>query len=183
MKYSSLAVQESPELSTQQKVRFPSGIVGFPEFTDAEIVYQEDQKPFMWLRGLSKSGSSEKSEVSFIVVEPAGLLKDYEIEITDSDVAALDLKNAGEALVLNIATLHNTMAGKAKSSKLTLNLIGPIIVNRRTLVGRQVIIGNFQKYSVCHTLFETSVETSSKSAGSRNPASAMSDSSSQTSAV
>lgn len=148
MKYSSLAVQELPELAISQKVKFPAGIVGFPDFTEAEIVYKEDQLPFMWLQGM------DSNKTSFIVVEPAGLVKNYEIEISDADVAALGLKNSSEAFVLNIAALHKGSQGKP--DRMTLNLIGPIIVNRRTLIGRQIVINNSQKYSVNHLLFEAS---------------------------
>lgn len=144
MKLTPSPVQEKPELNAQQKISFATGIVGFPEFTQAEIVYQADQLPFMWLKGTGQNG------LSFIVVEPQGLVPDYEIEITDSDIQALNLKSVSEAMILNIATLQ-----KGPPQGVTLNLIGPIIINRRTLQARQVIIGNSQKYSARHPLFQT----------------------------
>ncbi len=144
MKLSATAVQESPELSTQQRIHFPSGIVGFANFAEAELVYQPDQLPFMWLKGTGKDG------LSFIVVEPNGLVPNYEIEVTDADIQALKLDSVDDALILNIATLQ-----KGATQSITLNLIGPIIINRRTLEARQIIIGNSQKYSARHLLFET----------------------------
>lgn len=147
MKLSNLAVQEPPEVS-QQKILFPAGLVGFPDFTEAEIIYQPEQLPFMWLRGAGENAPS------FIIVEPRGLIEDYEIELSDADSQALDLKSTDEALILNIATLR-----KGKTDAITLNLIGPIIVNRRSLAARQVVIANCQKYSARHLLFETPAPT------------------------
>jgi flagellar assembly factor FliW len=41
------------------------------------------------------------------VIEPAGVVPDYNPELFDRDAAALDLQNASEALVLNIVSLRN----------------------------------------------------------------------------
>jgi flagellar assembly factor FliW len=143
MKFSTATLQEPQERAASQQITFPAGLVGFPEFTKAEIVYQPDQLPFMWLK------STEGDKLHFLVVEPVGLVPAYEIEVTDPDVDALKLSGASDALILNIATLH-----KNQGTKITLNLIGPIVINRRTLEARQVIIGNSQKYSARHLLFE-----------------------------
>lgn len=145
MKVSSTAAQESPQMTTQQQITLPSGLIGFPNFTRAELIYQADQLPFMWLN------SANSEELSFLVTEPAGLVKDYDIEISDADIAALDLKIPTEAMVLNIATVR-----RAATTQITVNLMGPIVINKRTLVGRQVIIGNAQKFSAKHLLVETS---------------------------
>jgi flagellar assembly factor FliW len=41
----------------------------------------------------------------------------------------------------------------------TVNLIGPVLVNRRTRIGRQLVIANYSQYSARHLLVhkETSV--------------------------
>jgi len=150
MKLSSLAVQEMPDTTAtpvQQKLRLPSGLIGFADFTEAEVVYKASELPFMWLKGCGTN------KCSFIVVEPFSLVKDYEIEISDSDIESLGIKSPTDAMILNIATLH-----KGHKSQITLNLVGPVIINRRTLEARQVIINNAQKYSANHLLFEASVQ-------------------------
>jgi flagellar assembly factor FliW len=38
----------------------------------------------------------------------------------------------------------------------TVNLVGPIVVNRRTRVGRQLVISNYSRYSAHHSLVENS---------------------------
>jgi flagellar assembly factor FliW len=85
--------------------------------------------------------------VNFVVVEPAGVVPDYEIELFDLDAAALDLADASQAMILNIVTLQPKSALAA-----TVNLVGPIVVNRRTRIGRQLIIANNSRYSARHPL-------------------------------
>ena len=45
-------------------------------------------------------------------------------------------------MILNIVTLPSE-----QSSKISINLVGPVIVNRNTLVAKQCIINNHDKYS------------------------------------
>jgi flagellar assembly factor FliW len=47
--------------------------------------------------------------------------------------------------VLNIVTLRN-------GDRPTVNLRGPVVINRRTLVGKQVIPNNAAQYSLRHPL-------------------------------
>jgi flagellar assembly factor FliW len=145
MKFSTDSVlQDSPELKNSQMLKFSDGIVGFPEFTSAEIVYKPEELPFMWLKGTG----AEK--LSFLMVEPAGIIPGYEIEVSESDVLVLGLTSAQEAAVFVIATLQGNPA-----TSVTLNLIGPILVNRRTLEARQVVVLNSHRYSARHPLIQT----------------------------
>ena len=83
------------------RFELPQGLVGFKDYTHGELHYTPDQLPFLWLRlhGLG-------DPVHFIVIEPGGLVPDYELEIFDEDAASLDLRAPGDALVLNIVNLR-----------------------------------------------------------------------------
>src|SRR5579863_3229774 len=120
----------------------PQGIVGFPEYTRAELLYQTDQFPFLWMRLQGSPGT-----INFIVIEPGGLIPGYEPELFDADAAALDLSDSSEAMVLLILSMKQGAPHDA-----TVNLIGPIIVNRRTRVGRQLVIANYSLYKSRHPL-------------------------------
>ncbi|HEY1763283.1 MAG TPA: flagellar assembly protein FliW [Opitutaceae bacterium] len=113
----------------------PQGIVGFPNFTQATLVSHQEQAPF-WMKLKGPQGS-----VSFVVVEPKSVIPDYEPELFENDALALGLSDASEALVLNILTMRPGARAEA-----TINLVGPIVVNRRTRVGRQLVIANYSQY-------------------------------------
>lgn len=122
----------------------PQGLIGFKESHHAELVCVPDHLPFLWLK---LKGGDEP--IHFIVIEPAGLVPDYELEIFDEDAASLGITGPDDAMVLNIVTLRQTQAVEA-----TVNLIGPILVNRRTGVARQLVIANYARYSAHHLLVE-----------------------------
>jgi flagellar assembly factor FliW len=52
-------------------------------------------------------------------------------------------------MILNIVTLRRQDPVEA-----TANLIGPVVVNRRTRIGRQLVISNYSRYSAHHLLVE-----------------------------
>lgn len=142
-------LESVPTIDLEQPVanRFtlPQGIIGFRDYTQAELLYQPDHLPFLWMK-LSNGNDA----VHFIVIEPAGLISDYTPEIFDDDAASLELRDGAEAMVLNIVTMEQQRPVEAK-----VNLIGPIILNRRTRLGRQLVISNYSRYSAHHPLVES----------------------------
>jgi flagellar assembly factor FliW len=52
-------------------------------------------------------------------------------------------------LILNVATIKSY-----EPQKVTLNLAAPILINRRTRVGKQVVLLNYQNYSTTHVLID-----------------------------
>lgn len=119
----------------------PAGLIGFPDVRRVELIYNPDELPFMWLR------ATENRALNFIIIEPQGLVADYDIEISDDDAALLDIASAADLLLFNIVTFRAEAPEAA-----TVNLIGPVVVNRHTLVGRQIVITNFAGYSARHPL-------------------------------
>ena len=135
---------QSPELANSEHrhvVHLPQGLFGFPEIDKMELVYDPEELPFMWLREEKKDG------LAFIVLEPGGIIPDYSVEIADADVELLGISSAEDTMILNIVTLPSD-----KGSKISINLVGPIIVNRNSLVSKQCIINNHEKYSARYVL-------------------------------
>jgi len=117
------------------------GLFGFPDIQKMELFYDVEELPFMWLREDNQDG------LAFIVIEPLGIIPDYSVEISDGDVDFLGITGEADTMILNIVTLP-----AADSSKISLNLVGPVIVNRRNLVSKQCIINNHEKYSARYIL-------------------------------
>jgi len=117
--------------------QLPQGLIGFAEHRHAELLYMPEHLPFLWMRLKGPTG-----EVNFVVIEPGGIIPDYELELFDNDAENLGIQDSAEVMVLNIVTLH-----QGKPDGATVNLIGPIVVNRRTRVGRQLVIANYSDYS------------------------------------
>ncbi|MEM7672612.1 MAG: flagellar assembly protein FliW [Verrucomicrobiota bacterium] len=140
---------EAPTLSLgSNEFYLPNGLVGFPEINHVDVIYDEEELPFMWLR------SNTEMDLSFIVIQPNGIVDDYSVELMQADVDELEIKNSEEVMVLNIVIIKNESGGR----KIFTNLVGPIIVNRRTGVGKQVIIQNYEDYSARHLLYDESAD-------------------------
>ena len=123
------------------RVSLPQGLFGFADVRFLDLVYDEEELPFMWLREEKKDG------LAFIVLEPGGIIPNYSVEVSDADVKVLGITGPEDTMILNIVTLPPDQVGK-----ISLNLVGPIIVNRRTLVGKQCIINNHEEFSARHLL-------------------------------
>ena len=129
------------ETESRNQITLPQGLFGFPEIRSMDLVYDKEELPFMWLREEMKDG------LAFIVLEPGGIIPNYSVEIADSDVGILGITGPEDTLILNIVTLPPDQSGK-----IFLNLVGPIIVNRATLVAKQCIINNHEEFSARHAL-------------------------------
>jgi flagellar assembly factor FliW len=131
------------------EILLPQGIIGFAAYKRAELLYLPDHLPFLWMKMFSAT-----DHLHFVVVEPGGIITDYQPELFDDDASGLDLRDATEAMVLNIVTLRRRDPVEA-----TVNLIGPIVVNRRTRRGRQLVVSNYSRYSASYPLVESSQVT------------------------
>lgn len=123
------------------QLTLPQGLFGFSEIRSMELFYDKEELPFMWLREQNKNG------LAFIVIEPGGIIPDYAVEISDADVELLGITGSDDTMILNIVTLPSE-----QSSKISVNLVGPVIVNRNSLAAKQCIINNHDKYSARYLL-------------------------------
>lgn len=98
-------------------IYFDDGIPGFEDQHKFTIVASEDLEDLNFLQ------SVEDPEVCFVLMYPALLVGDYNIEITDDIVKKLDIKVAEDVGVYTVMNLGENL----KDS--TANLKAPIIVN------------------------------------------------------
>lgn len=143
------------ETPPSNEIILPNGIIGFTNYKRAEMLYLPDHLPFLWMKLHSPTDN-----LHFVVIEPGGIIPNYEPEIFDDDAAALGLRDASDAMILTIVTLIR----QATPVEATANLIGPIVVNRRTRVGRQLVISNYSKYSAHYALVDNSAASYARSA-------------------
>ena len=128
--------------------RLTKGLVGFPDENEFELLVNTEELPFMWIR------STKNHKLGFVVLEPAQFLTDYEIEIADDDAEELGIASFDDSLVLNIVTIR----GEENLESATANLVGPIVINRNSQVGKQVIVSNHMKYSTKHPILSSNAK-------------------------
>ncbi len=139
MKTLELIETEKPATRSEEAVLLPLGLLGFERVKNYALLTKPEEEPFLWFKML------DGAKQAFLVVSPFLVVPDYQPDISVEDVEFLGLSSPGEALVLNIVTLRGN--GQA-----TVNLKGPIVINRYTLIGKQVIPNNATQYSLRHPL-------------------------------
>jgi flagellar assembly factor FliW len=134
-----LTVPETDVPVTERTIEIPLGLLGFESSKKYALLFSPEEEPFMWLQ---MRGSPN---FAFLVVSPFCILPDYHPDLGPGDVDFLNLSDPSEACILNIVTLHDD--GRA-----TMNLKGPIVINRQSWIGKQVILANASSYSLQHPL-------------------------------
>lgn len=129
----------APAQESQVALHFPFGLFGFEEVKQFALISHPAEQPFEWLQ------VQDNPNLAFLVLPAGSVVPDYQPQIATEDLRSLNLESAEDALILNIATLHG-------SDQCTLNLKGPILINPRSRMGKQVIPLNAPSLSVRHPL-------------------------------
>ncbi len=109
-------------------ILFEDGIPGFPDHQEFELVdFAEGESAFQLLQ------STRDEDLAMIVCSPWLFFPDYEPEITDADRDGLDLVNPDDAVVFCPVTI-------GPENRLTVNLLGPFVVNAGTRQARQIVL-------------------------------------------
>ncbi len=117
-----------PDGAPLETIEFEAGLPGFPSARRFRLEgLGEDLRPFRRLRSLGEP------EVSFTVVEPGLLFPDYSIEIDDEHQASLGISSVADVITLVLITVPRPPLPP------TANLLGPIVINRRTGAAAQVV--------------------------------------------
>ena len=121
------------------EARLPMGLLGFERLKDYLLVANAAEEPFQWLQ------VKDNAALAFVVIDPFLVQPDYQPDIPQADVEFLGLADPHDALLVNIVTVFSP-------TRATVNLKGPVIFNRRTMIGKQVVLANAGIYSVEHPL-------------------------------
>jgi flagellar assembly factor FliW len=153
-----VAHETAAHASAKTRIRLPFGLIGLRHLTCFELEPITESWPFQRLRAL------EGANVEMVVLEPNTFLESYPIRIRDEDAEDLGIADGESALVLNIVAFH-----QMSPLFVTVNLAGPIVVNRVTGVGKQVIVTHSERYSVAHVLMDARQGDSGVAPGSAEP--------------
>lgn len=128
-------------VENKKSIHFPDGLPAFESVKDFIIISNEEEAPFLWLQAISFPN------LAFVVIDPFLAFQDYRPDIGDEDVRALEIEKEEDVLMLGIVNISNSPPGE-----ITTNLVGPIVINWKKRLGKQVILQNHQKYSVRHRI-------------------------------
>lgn len=135
------------DLSEDRIINIPSGIIGFPDCRRYVLLEHKQGSPFIWLQ------SVENGSLAFVLIDPLLFKPDYEIEINPEDIGDLELTDAPDG----VQTLVVVNITSREPIELSANLLGPIIINVKKKVAKQIILAN-NRYSVRHPIPKTELK-------------------------
>ncbi len=132
------------EVDEATQLNFNGSILGFEEYNDFYILDNNSDKDSIF----KILQSSENEDLSWIVLSPFAAFPDYELDVHDEDVKSLNIESEKDVIALVMVTIVNN-----DYENMTVNLLGPIIINLKNNLGKQCIIKS-NKYTTKHKLLE-----------------------------
>ena len=108
---------------------FPSGVLGFPEWTRYVMLDHDTDAPFKWLHCV------EEASLAFVVVDPAVFHQNYQIEISFEARFEVEGSETDQLSLVVILTIPSD-----DPSAVTANLRGPLLMNPRTRLCKQLVL-------------------------------------------
>jgi flagellar assembly factor FliW len=117
------------ELKDDSVLVFPSGILGFPDWTKYVLLDHDTDAPFKWLQ------CTEEPQLAFVVLDPAFFKPDYQIQVPLDALIEIQKVDSDELSVVTILTIPSHDPGAV-----TANLRGPLVMNHRTRLCKQLVL-------------------------------------------
>ena len=134
------------DVDEAQVVTLTEGMLGFSECGRYVLMDDEIGDPFMWMQSL------EIPSLAFVVIDPAVILPSYHCSVKKEQIKGLgteDIKDLQVHVIVNMA---------ANILDVTINLQGPLVVNKEKRLGTQIVL-NDPNFSTRHPLFTDQPET------------------------
>jgi len=133
------------EIDPTEILKFEHGIPGFEDEKSFVLLPLEENSIFQILQ------STKTVSLAFILTIPYDLVSDYNFNLDEATVEALDINNENEVAVFSIVSLKDTLANS------TVNLKAPIVLNTNNKKAKQVILDN-ENFAIRHKLSFESVK-------------------------
>lgn len=131
------------EVPDDSIVRFPSGLLGFPEQERYVILDHDTEAPIKWLQ------SVEAPDLAFVLLDPGTFYPDYHVDIPAEALAEIKGDQRDGLALAVILTIPSD-----DPSRITANLRGPLIISHKTKLGKQLVLS--EEFPTRHPLFPAS---------------------------
>lgn len=118
------------DVQPEQVITFAKGILAFEDYKQFTLLPADknEETSFFFLQSI------EEKEVCFFLLDTLTFFSDYDIEIDQTTVDELEVKEPEELFVSTIITI------KGELQKATTNLKAPIIINASQKKGKQIVL-------------------------------------------
>ncbi len=124
----------SIDVEADQIIEFPAGLPGFEACKRFTFIQAGEHGSVLQMQGV------DDPSIVFSVTDPAALGVNYELTLSDADVAALGLTQPEDATVAVIVRQAAVDAGSPADAGLKANFMAPLVVNTATRRGIQKVL-------------------------------------------
>lgn len=130
------------DINQKDIFNFNEGLFGFDELKKYTILEEsQEELSFKWLQNI------ESPEIAFAIINPFMIKKDYEFNLEDSVLKTLGIEKPEDVYVYSIVVVPEEV------SKISMNLKAPVVINKNTNKGMQIILDT-DEYGVRHYILE-----------------------------
>lgn len=130
------------EINEEDIIIFEDGIPGIKGSNRYALLINSDQEsPFFWFQSI------DDAEVAFALVNPVAIYPDYAPKVDKEVVKKLGEPKEEDLIVCCIVVVPEDI------TKMTVNLKAPLVMNRETQKGMQVIVDN-EEYQIRHNIYD-----------------------------
>lgn len=130
-------------IDSSKIITFPKGIPGFENYTQWTLFHEVDEQGKRVSGVVIHLQSVDDENVSLPLTEPNLFGFNYELVLTDSEVAELKLEDPNDILVLTTLSARNDapQSGAAMSAEnMYANISAPILINTKSRIGMQKVL-------------------------------------------
>lgn len=125
------------EVDGARLIRFPAGVLGFPDDHRYALIQTGEGSAFYWLQ------SVDRADLAFVVCDPRLFVSDYKVPVKMAELEQIGLEKPDDAQVFVIVNKVDEL--------LTGNLQGPLVVNVVNREARQLVLSD-KRFSTRHPL-------------------------------
>jgi flagellar assembly factor FliW len=118
------------DVADDKLLTFADGLLGFPEAQRFALVDTQDSGVYFWLQ------SVDDPSLAFLSVDPWAFFPEYSVDLPDAEERSLGIGAEEDVLVLCLLTVRRD----ASATAITANLLGPLVINTTSGLGRQVVL-------------------------------------------
>ena len=128
------------DIEEERVITMPTGMLGFSGKSRYAIIDHAEESPFSWLQSI------DDPALAFVIIDPLLVKPDYQISVHPSEISEIEIEDPSKALFLAIVNIAKNY------SLITVNLLGPIVINGEKRLAKQLVLNN-TAYSTKHIIY------------------------------
>ena len=145
------------EIGDDRIIEMTDGMIGFAERRFI-LLSPDNNGRFFWFQ------SVDNPALAFVVTDPTAFVPGYDVTLTPDEYDKLKLDpESAEVILLAVTTISR------ETGDITINLQGPVVVNPKTMLAKQIVLEN-GKYELRYPLFTSTEPAPSPDKGEVRPA-------------